>query len=452
MANDDAWMADLAADRILNTPLMDYQRDEIARITERLDDTRYTHRTIVAIWPRRTGKTTSILAVTLGRLLFTTGYRAAYTEKTGHDVSLRFADWIDLVERQPAWRARFKTRKSAGTERITHRQRRGFVRAFPPSPDKLRGDAMDLVILDEAQHHDDTLGQQLDASIGPTMDTRPRRQLIITGTAGGPDSTYFRRHYDAAVAGAPGYLLSEIGTWPDTADPADPATWWEHHPGLRAGLTTQDALAENLGRLGPDRFAREYGNRWATVADNGLIDPAEWAAGAWTRNLDQPPTRFAVAYDAAWDRSAGTILAAWPDPDTPDLIHLEVVDHRPGTAWMADRLADLHKRRRARLSADSASPAKDVTRQLQARKIPVTELPTGDYTAACAELATHVTAGTVTHRPDAALDLAATGARRRNIGDRWVFDRRTALDVSPITAAAVAHYQARRPARAPVMV
>lgn len=448
LLRSDAGRAAVAAEKVLRTPLLDYQLAELERITAMLDDTRYAYPTVVAIWPRRTGKTTSILSLALGRCLFLPGYRAAYTEKTGHDVSLRFTDWIEAVHASPL-AGRFRTRKSAGTERITVKARHSFVRAFPPKPAKLRGDAMDLVILDEAQEHDDELGMALDASIGPTMDTRPRRQLIITGTAGDPTSTYFRRHYDAARAGAPGYVLSEIGTWPADADPTDEDVWHTYHPGLRAGLTDVSALRENLGRLGPDSFAREYGNRWATAADDTLIDTHAWQATAWADPVDQP-RRFVVGYDVAWDRSAASVVAAWAD-DT-GTAHLEVVAQRPGTAWLADYLADLWRRRRPHLVVDSGSPARDVTRALQARRVKVEELPTGDYTAACAELVTETHAATVGHRPDVALDAAVAAARKRPIGDRYVIDRRVAVDVSPLTAAAAALYRTRRPPAPPVMI
>jgi len=129
-----------------------------------------------------------------------------------------------------------------------------------------------------------------------------------------------------------------------------------------------------------------------------------------------------------------------------------VLDHRPGTTWLADRVADLWQRRRPHVVTDSGDPGKDTTRQLQARRVKVEELPTGDYTAACAELVTALHTGTLTYRADAALLAAAGAAKPRGVGDRWLFDRRVAVDVSPVTAAACAVYRARRPAAVPVMV
>ena len=107
----------------------------------------------------------------------------------------------------------WKTRSSDGTERITARRNGSYLRAFPPIPGRLRSNALDMPIVDEAQEHDDDrVGVKLDADIQPTMSTRPRGQWIVAGTAGDAASTYWHRHYQLAAAGTPGHLLIEVGT------------------------------------------------------------------------------------------------------------------------------------------------------------------------------------------------------------------------------------------------
>lgn len=431
-------------------PLLPYQR-RIADTIGQLDQHgRYRHGTVVLLLPRQCGKTTLAFSIALGRARTYKDYRAVYMAQTGHQTTRRFGELFDLITAVPRWQRTWSTRRSSGTEHVRTLPTGSALRASPPQGDKLRGSALDLVIVDEAQEHSDDVGVELDAGIIPTFTTRPRSQLLIIGTAGTVDSAYFRRHYDAAKAGTPGYLLLEVGAAPAGVDPADPAVWWEHHPGLQAGITNEDSLRRALSVMGPTQFAREYLNRWATTTDHAVIDVDAWTRAAHTVTPDQPRRGLLyVAYDAAWDRSSAAVVACWVDND---VAHLEVIAHRPGTAWLVDHLADLYRRRRPTLVTDTATPAKDVTTALRSRRVPVTELGTPDYTAACQELATAVTHGTLTHPDDPALSSAVAAARARPVGDRWVFDRRTAHDLSPLTAAAVAHWHARRPVSPPLLV
>lgn len=431
------------------SPLLPYQRDIVDTIGETDQAGRYRHGTVVLLLPRQCGKTTLAFSIALGRGRTYRDYRAVYMAQTGHQTTRRFGELFDLITSVPSWQRTWATRRSSGTEHVRTLPTGSALRASPPQGDKLRGSALDLVIVDEAQEHGDDVGLELDAGIIPTFTTRPRSQLLIVGTAGTADSAYFRRHYDAAAAGTPGYLLLEVGAAPDGVDPADPATWWEHHPGLQAGLTTEDNMRRALSVMGPTQFAREYLNRWATTTDHAVIDAAAWDRAARTTTPEQPRRGLYVAYDAAWDRSSAAVVAAWVDDDQA---HLEVIAHRPGVTWLLDYLTDLHRRRRPTLATDTATPAKDITSALRTRRVQVTEVGTPDYTAACAELAAAVTTGTVDHPDDPALTAAVRAARSRPIGDRWVFDRRTAHDLSPLAAAAVAHWHARRPVAPPVLV
>lgn len=142
-------------------------------------------------------------------------------------------------------------------------------------------------------------------------------------------------------------------------------------------------------------------------------------------------------------------MAAWSRDDTA---HLEVIENRPGVSWLVPYLTDVHERLDVRLVVDSGSPAKDVTRALQAARVPVTEMSTGDYAAACGRFTTAVLDRALVVQPDPVLDLAVTAAERRNIGDRWVWDRRRAIDLSPLTAATVAAWPALAPTHDPMLI
>ena len=62
----------------------------------------------------------------------------------------------------------------------------------------------------------------------------------------------------------------------DDLDPVDPASWPQYHPAY--GRTIGDAALEAaLDILGPDEFARAYGNRWVSTVSPG--HPARGVAG-----------------------------------------------------------------------------------------------------------------------------------------------------------------------------
>jgi hypothetical protein len=49
---------------------------------------------------------------------------------------------------------------------------------------------------------------------------------------------------------------------------------------------------------------------------------------------------------------------------------------------------------------------------------------------------------TVSHRGDYRLTDAVLGARRRSVGDAWVWDRRGNADITPLVAATLARWAA----------
>ena len=233
----------------------------------------------VILVPRQCGKTTFALDLAIGRCLAEANrdripYAVAYTAQTGHVTTERMTERMAQLGSTSIAR-RAKLRRSQGTERITFRNE-AFVKAFPPKPGALRGSTLDLVIVDEVQEIPAELGVALDQEILPTQQNRPRRQVILIGTAGTDASAYLARHLAAARAGAPEYALLEYGA-DDADDVTDPDVWDRVHPGLAAGLTDRAALSTALAVMGPDSFAREYLNRWLTVSDR-VIAPADWAA------------------------------------------------------------------------------------------------------------------------------------------------------------------------------
>lgn len=396
-------------------------------------------RVVVVLVPRQTGKTTTFgLDLPLARMRRFPGFAASYTCQTGHDTSERFAapdGWLDQVE-QSVLAGRVRTRRSAGTERITyrHRGRASWLGAFPPKPGKLRGKQRDYVNLDECQELDD-VGADLVADILPTGDTRPLSQLVLSGTAGAGPGWWLDQVERGRAGDVP---LVELGTWPDDADPDDESVWLAHHPGLRAGLTTLDNLREARRNLGRERFAREYGNRWGSLT-RGTTHPLPldvWAA------LLVPYTPGARVVGAGFDVTPDRESCALVTIDDRDEVRVRWQGPTGELVAAARKYA-----RRAPLVAPPGQLA--LVETLRRARVPASTLTGGEYRAACQLLRDRVDARTVHHHGQPVLDRAVEGADRSWSGDSWVFSaRRSGLDITPVVGAACAVHaavSARRP-------
>jgi hypothetical protein len=170
-----------------------------------------------------------------------------------------------------------------------------------------------------------------------------------------------------------------------------------------------------------------------------VIPLAAWRAAA-DPNAPMPVTgRVALGFDCALDRSDASIAAAWRDEG--GTAHLELADHRPGVAWVPERMAELGaKWDPVAIAYDAAGPALDIADVMTRAGTEVDALKAREYAAACAGLLGAITDEAVRIRPHKALDDAATVAARRTVGDGlWGWGRRqSATSISALTAATAA--------------
>jgi hypothetical protein len=378
--------------------------------------------------PRQVGKTAGVIDLLCGRASVYRDYRCAYTAQTGHMVSERFTEWIDELEGHPALAARVRGRRSGGTERITMRATRSYLKAFPPKDGALRSQALDAVVVDEAQEHDDVQGTALDRTIIPTMNTRRRRQLFVVGTAGTDASQYFARYLRLARDGTPGYALFDYGA-PDGIDTDDEDLWPTWHPGLMAGITDVAALRMARGALGAAGFAREYATVWTRTAATRLIPEDAW--GSIQHTTDIPPGPACLAIDVAFDRSHAAIVLAGGR-------HLEVVDVLP-VDQATDLVLAISRAQGLRIAVDNHGPNVTVHEALERAHADLLPLSAYDFALATAGFLDAVKARDLSVWPHPALDEAVAIASTRPLGDGFAWSRRaSAGSVAPLVAATVA--------------
>ncbi len=415
-------------------PWLPWQRLAADLAGERNPDGSYAYPIVVVTVPRQCGKTTWALDLALGRCLQQPDYRAAYTAQTGHTVTERFRERMDELTGGPMAPV-IRTRRSQGTERLDATAA-AYVKAFPPKDGALRGSALDLVIVDEAQEHGTAAGVALDHTILPVFTTRRRRQLILVGTAGTDRSDYLARYLTAARNGEPGYAVVEYGAQRGD-DYDDPDTWWLRHPGL-GRLADLEALTTARTAMGPAAFAREYLNVWSRVRDRS-VDPADWQAVQ--DETSEPVGQVCVGFDVTPDRAAAAVGLADAG------VHVELLDQQPGTDWLVARLTQLAADHDARVACARYGAAGPTVDALERAGVPLLPMTGGDAANAAASITDAIATRTLRVRPSEALTEAVAGAATRRLGDTGGFAwsrRDSAGPVAALVAVSAARWGAQR--------
>lgn len=220
---------------------------------------------------------------------------------------------------------------------------------------------------------------------------------------------------------------------------ANPALGTRLSLGFITGVERQD--------LTDEEFRAERLGIWVetTTDEPDRVIPAEpWARHCDPAQAAQGTVAFAV--DAAPD-------LAWASIGVSDGRCVEIVENRPGGAWLPRRLAALVKRwQPATVVIDPHGPAAALVERIEAAKVTLRPVTTQEYRRACAVFLAAVTDDTdddsddarqLWHRDQPVLDAAVAGATRRTIGDGWGWARRdTSIDISPLVVATLAYWAA----------
>jgi hypothetical protein len=162
------------------------------------------------------------------------------------------------------------------------------------------------------------------------------------------------------------------------------------------------------------------------------------------------PGRPVLAFDVSPDRSWGAIAGAGVRKD--GVCHVEIVDHRRGADWIAERLSELVGRhRQLAVVTDARGPASSILPALERLRPPVTIVNALELSQACAQLLDDVHAVQLAHLGDPDPEAAVAGAVKRPLGDAWAFSRRNSfVDICPLVSVTLALWGARtlvRPAQ-----
>lgn len=401
---------------------------------------------VVLSVPRRAGKTVLTLAKALRRMDMGRDVRAWYTAQRREDAAKQFRDeWAPMLDSRPSLRRLYKLRRSQGSEGIHRRHGSSRLQLFPPTENALHGMNADDVTVDEAWYFDQVTGEALEAGIRPAQLTRSWPQLWLVSAGGTIESTWWDGWLTVGEQGTPGVALFDYGadSSADDYDPGDPQTWVRGHPSLGHGFPIEALAHEWHTRRDVASFERAYLNVWPrpsqVVAAAGL-ELAEWANAAKPRLAPAPVT--AIALDVARDRSWSAIAAAGPSRDGSRTV-VEVLDRRPGVAWVTDGIRAARAEYRAVPVVADSLVAASIVAELARARIVVDAIGASDHAKACGTFVDLLASDRLAHRSQAVLDDAVTGAARRPLGDAWLWSRsRSDVDISPLVAVTLAAWKA----------
>lgn len=398
------------------------------------DDGRWAAFECGLVVPRQNGKGAILEAIELaGLFLFDEQLilHSAHEFKTAQEAFRRV---LSLVENTDHLRKRVaRVRTSHGEEGIelTTGARLRFVARSTASG---RGFSAQRVVLDEAMQ----LGTETMGALLPTLAAQDNPQVVYAASA--PLSTSVQLHAvrNRALAGGDDSLAYLEWSVTDDADLDDPAQWAVANPslGIRIGA---DYVGRERAALPDEIFRRErlgIPDAPVVATDERIVEPDVWAALKEERS--RIDGRMAFAVDITPDRRMAAIAVAGLRDD--GFVHVEVVDHRPGTSWVGDRLIDLAERwGRQPVTIDPGSPAGSLVVTVRERGIDVREVSARQVVQATGQFYDLVMSGGLRHIGQAPLTAALDGATRRPLGESWTWNRRAqSVDICPLMAATLA--------------
>lgn len=447
-------VADVA--ELMGRPLDDDQREAVAALTSWSGD-EWAALEGVIIEPRQNGKTAGIITPIVFTDLFASvgpPDRVVWTAHKFKTCVEAFEDHLRLIEKAPELDRRVARVAQANGEEGIYLKDGNRIEYLARSMDNGRGLGGKRVVIDEALVF---TPEQADA-LFPVLAARPNPSILYGSSAAKahPSSDYLRSLVRRGRAGGDDSLIlvehCAPGSWEDP--PCRDGVECSHRYGEAVGCVLDDedywALANSALRAGrvklrtlrafrrtlsPLGFGREFLG-WHEAGDGGAANPvplATWdgLADPGSTFVGRPCMSVAVSKDS---KSAAVAAAGWREDG---LIHVEIVDYRPGDGWVAERCGEIREKHRPRGWAfDEKTATAALARDLKAQRVRLREMNTTEAAQACALLLSLTKRGRLRHLGDPRLHEALDVAARRDIGEGWAWaPKRSDGDVVALVAA-----------------
>ncbi|WP_433445660.1 hypothetical protein [Nonomuraea sp. CA-141351] len=447
---------------IIGMRLIPWQRWLLIHAHELRWDGRFRFRTVLVLIARQNGKTTIVEVKNLWKL-FVLG--VGLVIGTAQNLDISEESWekaVEIVEGTPELAGEIAHVDRTNGKKALRLANGSRWKIAAASRRGGRGLSGDDVNLDELREH-----QTWDAWGAVTKTTMARRdpQIWAFSNAGDDKSVVLNQLQEQGRAtvtdpnvdltlghfewSAPDDVKCTCGR-PDNKHTEhcrlqDRQAWAQANPSL--GYTiTEDAIASALSTDPEPIFRTEVlcqhvpdlAPEWAVIPE------AKWRAVA--DPASEPVGRVVFSIAVSMDRSWAAIAVAGRRAD--GLLHVEVIDYRPGTQWVPKRAKGLQKKwRPAAWIVDAGGPAGSLIADLEAVKI---KQPDGEVGKLELTMPTYREVGhaygqfrdavmpeqgepTIRVLPHPALDAAVAGAVDRPLGDARAWDSKLAsVDISPL--------------------
>lgn len=371
-----------------------------------------------------------------------------------------------LIESTPQLKKKLKGCYEAnGKERIELTD--GSRLLFKTRTKKLgRGFSPQLVMLDEAMF----LDEDSMMALRPTLSAQPNPQIWFTGSAGLEEAYEFGRVRSRAMNAIasddldPFLYFAEwsADTCTDFCLPAcdehdalgEEETWARANPGYNIRISYETIDNEFRGGLSEEGFKVERLSvgRWPVEGDAwAVIDKDSWNARENEESemlMGGSKNTWVLAVDVSPTRSWGCIIACGVSDE--GMQHVEITgyeqyDYRPGTDWIAGRIREMWKNMKPdAVIIDEKGQASSLITELESFGVKIESPSTSDYAVACGEF--HVgcvprkgEVPKIVHTGQQPLTNAVAAAGKRELADKWAWDKKNAAsDISPLVAATLA--------------
>lgn len=463
---------------IVGVDLLPWQRWLLIHMLELLEDGSLRFRTVVVLVARQNGKSTVMKVLALW-LMYVYGTRLILG--TAQDLSVAEDLWeetVDMAEGDEDLAAEIRRVSNVNGNKALILDSGGQYKVKAASRRGGRGKTAEVVVLDELREH-----QTFDAWGAITKTTLSLAEYLIIGlsNAGDPKSVvlrHLRRMAHVALGDPDGIwggtededqaVLDELDDFdgddvdaddlgifewsaaPGT-DPGDRDQWAQANPSMNYTLPERN-LASAYRKDPPDVWLTECLCQWPDFAADGPFPSGTWEAGVDATSAIAPDSLTPFCVDVSWDRQNTSIAVAGRRGD--GVPHVEVVAYRAGTEWVIDWFSDAERieRHGGHLTVvvqGKGAPASSLIDALSALEhVTVVDWSgselgagTGQFYDLVRDSGLHEVAGQapqrrgLTHLPQPLLDVAATSAAVKPLGDSWVWNRKSSsTDISPLVA------------------